>query len=244
MDYPNVTMDRCVKDPSSEDGRKMAILSRYDFFRKSGSLLQREILSVTATVAVNSGTRVFQQGSRIGQMALLGSGSVRVFVVGEEGREITLYRVHPGDSCPITMLSILLGQPAPACAVAESPLHAAVISGAHIEKWIAEHAVVRRYLFETIASRMADVLSLLQDIKFRSLESRLAEYLSGKLPPPDGKRPVIHVTHNKLALELGSAREVISRVLRRFERLGIVKLSRGRITVSDPPALHGIIEKK
>lgn len=224
----------------SECRAKTEILERYRFFRDASASLQREIMSHANTVVLKPDVCFFQQGAQINQLALLGSGSVRVFVGSEFGREVTLYHIHPGDSCPINMLSILLNTKAPAVAMVESLLHAVVIDSGYFRKWVSEHDVVRHYVFETFASRMVDVLSLLEDIKFRKLEKRLAEYLINQLSSPDSSLTVISITHERLASELGSAREVISRLLREFERMGLVELARGKIFVNNKQALQKV----
>jgi CRP/FNR family transcriptional regulator len=220
---------------------KIAILKRYRFYCDASTSLQQEIMLHANTVVLKPNACFFQQGSQINQLALLGSGSVRVFVGSEFGREVTLYHINPGDSCPINMLSILLNRKAPAIAMVESLLQAVVIESGHFRKWVSEHDVVRHYVFETFASRMVDVLSLLEDIKFRKLEKRLAEYLINQLPPPDSSLAVINITHERLASELGSAREVISRLLGEFERMGFVELARARIFVNNKQALQKVI---
>ncbi len=225
------------------DSRKLAILKRYDFFRTAADSLKQEIIADARGIVMNPDAYFFQPGSHVGHLALVGSGSIRVFVQGDGGREVTLYHLHAGDSCPINLLSILLGTQVPAFAVVESPLHAVLIRAACFEQWVFKHAAVRRYVFETFASRMMDVLCLIQDIKFRRLESRLAEHLMTRVASSDGGRSVINITHSHLALELGSAREVISRLLREFERVGMVNLARGKIYVKDAAALQKVIEK-
>lgn len=220
---------------------KAEILNRYSFFRDAKPSLQQEILSHANTIVLKPDVCFFRQGAQIKQLALPGSGSVRVFVVSELGREVTLYHLRPGDSCPINMSSILLNRKAPAIAMVESILHAVVIDSGNFRKWVSEHDVVRHYVFETFASRLIDVLSLLEDTKFRKLDSRLAGYLVNLLPPLDSNTAVINITHERLASELGSAREVISRLLREFERMGIVELARGRIFVHNKRALQKVI---
>jgi CRP/FNR family transcriptional regulator len=225
----------------SENTKKAEILKRYSFFREASLSLQHEIISNADTIALKPDVYFFRQGSKIKQLALLGSGSVRVFVVSEFGREVTLYHIQPGDSCPINMLSILLNRKAPAFAMVESLLHAIVIDSRYFRKWVSEHAVVRQYVFETFASHMLEVLSLFENIKFRKLEARLAEYLANQLSSAESSPAVIKITHERLASELGSAREVISRLLGEFERMGIVELARGRIFINNKQALEKVI---
>ena len=227
---------------SRNDLNKIEILKRYRFFHDANPLLKNEILSHSNTVTLRPDAVFFQRGDQVNQLALIGAGSVRVFIVSQCGREITLYHVKSGGTCPINILSILLNRETPAIAVVEATLTAVVIDAIHFSHWVSDHAVVRQFVFDAVASRMVDVLSLLEDFKFRKLEKRLADYLLRQLPESATKPPVINATHMQLASELGSAREVISRLLRGFERMGVVDLARGKIFVNSRQALRQIIE--
>ena len=121
-------------------------------------------------------------------------------------------------------------------------LNAVVVDAVYFKKWVSEYAVVRQFVFESVATRLVEVLSLLEDFKFRKLEKRLADCLAKHIPDAEHASPVINITHMQLASELGSAREVISRLLREFERMGIVDLARGKIFVNNWKALQQIIE--
>ena len=176
-------------------------------------------------------------------------------MIGESGREVTLYHVQPGEACPINILSILLNRQTPAFAIVESPIHAVVVDAGYFREWVSIDSSIRHYVFETLLMRISDDFALLENLKFRKLETRLAEYLvkhlpqqlpqklPQKLPLQDLTPPVIKVTHERLASELGSAREVISRLLREFERMGIVELARGSIYINDKYALQKIIKE-
>ena len=219
---------------------KQTILNHYRFFRDATETVRQEILSDTTAVTLKPNSYFFRQGGTANQVALLGCGSFRVFMIGEGGREITLYHVQPGEACPINILSILLEQVTPAFAIIESPVHAVCMQAENFKKWVSLQANVRQFVFETFSVRFLDMFSLLDNLKFKKLEKRLAEYLISQSIKRDHSAEVIQLTHESIAFELGSAREVVGRLLRKFKRKGIVSLSRGRICVTNKQALKSI----
>ncbi len=220
---------------------KKNILNQYGFFRDAVGSLQHKIMSRATTVSLQTNTYFFKRGTRVKQVALIGSGSVRVFMIGEGGREITLYHIQAGDACPINILSILLDRETPAFAIVESPVNAVTINADYFKEWVATQPPIRHYVFETFAVRLLDMFSLLENLKFKKVKKRLAEYLVSQSSQQEYLPAVIKLTHENLASELGSVREVVSRLLRKFERMGIVELKRGQIWVNNEQALQQII---
>lgn len=231
-------MGIAITQPGQQD--KLQILNQYRFFSDSEMPLQQHILSNSKTINLNTGSYFFKRGSHVNQLALIGAGSVRVFIPGECGRELTLYHLQAGEICPINILSILINQTAPASAIVEGPLHAVVIDAACFCGLVSTDAGIRQYVFESFALRFQDVVSLFEKSKFKKLETRLAAFLINSLPAEKQQPIVVKVTHERLAAELGSAREVISRLLEKLERSGIVRLTRGRINICNLPALQKI----
>ncbi len=219
------------------------ILRQYIFYSEASQTLQKEIEQHAHQISIEKNSYIFQKNSRSEYIALLGQGKARVYVVGDNGREVTLYHVSPGESCPINILSALLNQNIPAIAVAETESQAVIFRASQFMQWVSEHHVIRQYVLESISLRLVSVLTLMEDLKFRKLDQRLAEYLILQFSTSNQRPPVIESTHEKIAAELGSAREVISRLLREFERVGSIKLARGRIILIRESALHKLIEK-
>jgi CRP/FNR family transcriptional regulator, anaerobic regulatory protein len=226
--------------PEGGDGHvKRAILERYAFYRNGEPALQADIERAANVVHVEPGSRFFDVGQSCAQVALVGQGSVRVFLESESGREITLYHVAPGETCPVNLLCVLLGRPAPATALVEERLSAALLPTEIFRRWVAEEPVVRQFVLEAVAIRLVDILSLLEEITFGRLDRRLADFLLRRAEP-SGRSPasVVELTHEQIALELSTAREVVSRLLREFERRGAVELARGCIQVRDAAVLE------
>lgn len=178
-------------------------------------------------ITLPAGKFICMQGDLCGQVPLLMSGSVRVYKTSDTGREITLYRIEPGESCILTASCILSRAPFPAFAVSEEPVQAAVIPSATFAEWVNRYGAWREFVFSLLSKRFASVIEVVEEVAFRRLDSRVAAYLLEALDPKNE----VKITHEKIALDLGSSREVISRLLREFEREGLVRRSRGRILI-------------
>lgn len=184
------------------------------------------------------GTVLFSEGAACQAYVLVLNGSVRVQKVSESGREIVLYRVERGQTCVLTTACLMTRAEYGAEGVAETPVKAAMLTAAAFEQLVDASPAFRRFVFEVYATRIADLLMLIEEVAFGRIDVRLAQVLLGHAArSPDG---VVGATHQVLATELGTAREVVSRQLKEFERRGWVALARGRIEVRDRAALTGL----
>ena len=212
------------------------ILERVAFYRDAPAELRSSMLRAARHRMLVPGETLFAEGERATHFAALGSGSLRVFRVGATGRQITLYHVRPQETSLVGMLSVLLGRPLIATAQAEIASEVVVVPAAAVREWVNASEALRRYIFETMTRALIDVTSLLEDVAFRSIESRLAVIL---IQHADDEQQ-IRMRHDDIAAELGTAREVVSRILEDLERQGMIGLSRGRIVVRDAGALQGL----
>ncbi len=176
---------------------------------------------------IPAGTYLFREGETCAHFMWLLEGAVRVFKHSPAGREITLYRVHPGELCVLSLQCLLSGSGFPAVAVAETRLRGLVLGRADFLQAIDDSAEFRRYLLNTLSRRLADVVQLVSDVTFQRLELRLS-CLLGKLFRQSEGRP-LQITHARLAHELGTTREMISRILKSLEQRRCIRLSRGEI---------------
>lgn len=183
-------------------------------------------------VAVPAGQRAFADGDPCRAFLLVLSGSVRVQKVGESGREIVLYRVMPGQTCVLTTNCLLAGEDYGAEGITETPVTAAALSVSTFQALLAQSADFRRFVFASFATRIADLLALIEDVAFGRIDQRLHHALWQR--QRQHGRSLLEVTHQDLAVELGTAREVISRRLKDFERQGWLRLSRGKIELLPP----------
>ncbi|MCK5122269.1 MAG: Crp/Fnr family transcriptional regulator [Methylococcales bacterium] len=189
-------------------------------------------LMESATLAnIPAGQQVFASGSRCENYLLLLKGSVKAQLISENGREMLLYQVLPGDSCVLTTSCLLSGDQYPAEAFAEEDVSAFIISSHAFYRCLEQSAFFREFVFKNFAARLSLVIGRLGETVFEGIEWRLAK----ELLSADTK--ILHVTHQELAIKLGSAREVISRNLKQFETKGWVNLNRGTVTITNIDAL-------
>lgn len=185
-------------------------------------------------VDLKAGTQLFAEGALCRQFPLVIAGSIRVAKCGE-GRELQLYRVTPGESCVLTSSCLVGGSTYPADGVVESDVRMLVLPKSVFEELMASHAPFRQYVFGLFAERLADLMGLVEAIAFHRLDRRIAAALLGR-----GRR--IEMTHQQLADEVGSVREIVTRVLRGFADLGLVRLGRGSIELLDASGLRRVAE--
>lgn len=207
-------------------------LSRFPLLAAS-SESERRLLAEAQALRVPAGVTVFRPGDTCQNYLMVVQGSVRVQKVSENGREIVLYRVESGQTCVLTTSCLLAGERYPAEGVTETEVVARALSLTLFHKLLATSDTFRRFVFASLGERMADLMMLVEAIAFGRLDSRLAQRLLA-LGGPSGR---IGITHQQLAAELGSAREVVSRLLKEFERRGWIALERGEIAVRDPASL-------
>ncbi len=182
-------------------------------------------------VNIPAGQQVFGAGGECKNYLLLLSGSVKAQLLSENGREILLYQVRPGDSCVLTTSCLLSGDNYPAEAYAEEETTAFVISSHTFYRCVEQSAFFREFVFKNFSARLSNVIGRLGEVVFEGIQWRLAkELLSYDLDK-------LQLTHQTLASKMGSAREVISRNLKQFEAKGWVKLNRGTVEILDKQAL-------
>lgn len=181
-------------------------------------------------IEVPAGAVLFEESAPCRGFPFVLEGEVRVARGSALGRSIELYRVGAGEVCVVSA-SCLFGQvPMTAHGLATQPTRLMLLSPADFERWLA-HEPFRRYVFGVFADRLADLMSLAEAVAFQRLDQRLAAALLGR-------GPTLQLTHQALADELGTVREIVTRLLRRFERAGWLALGRERIEVKDPAALR------
>ncbi|NLH81392.1 MAG: Crp/Fnr family transcriptional regulator [Phyllobacteriaceae bacterium] len=183
------------------------------------------------TASLAAGTVVFSPGSPCGVYLLVLEGSIRVQMIADTGREIVLYRVRRGESCVLTTACLLGAEAYPAEGVVEEPTVGVAVPAAVFDELMARSAEFRRFVFAGYGRRVADILATMQAAVFHRVDARLARHLAARGAGP------IEVTHQDLAVELGTAREVVSRHLKAFEKRGLVRLGRGTVEVVDRGAL-------
>jgi len=177
---------------------------------------------------VKKGSVLFRDGDACNGYVLVIHGSVRVQKIDPQGHEIVLYRVEEGQSCMLTTTCLLAKQNYPAEGIAETDVDLVLLPLDAFDSALAESPSFRRFVMANIGNRISDLMLLLEDVAFGRKDVRLAAFLL-KHVSADGD--VLECTHRQMAVELGTAREVVSRLIKDFERKGLVSLGRNRITV-------------
>ena len=179
---------------------------------------------------VRAGTTLFDAHTPCSGFPLVLSGTVKVLQRYPNGRELPLYRVRPGESCLLSGSCLLGHSDYTASGIAETDVELLILPAADFHALVASDEAFRRHVFTLFGERLATVLSLVEAIAYQKLDQRLAALLLAKGDP-------VLATHQALADELGSVREIVSRLLRSFEDRGWVDVARERITIVDRAAL-------
>lgn len=195
--------------------------------------LQQRLADNSTSLRLNAGSIVFSPDKIPDKLLLLLSGTVRVQQTSEGGREIVLYRVEAGQSCVMTTACLLAQESYSAEGIAETDIEAIAIPRASFDDMLATSKEFRDFVFTAYSRRITALFKLIDNVAFGRIDMRLAD----RLLILAGNESEIKVTHQKLATELGTAREVVSRQLQDFQKRGLIAQSRGRITLIEPAKL-------
>jgi CRP/FNR family transcriptional regulator len=208
-------------------GLREELLIQYPAFEKHADEACLNVLGAAQLVEISAGTTIFHEASPCKEFMWLLEGSVRVFKNSEEGREVTVYRVSPGELCLLSLNSLLGGDSYPASAKSDTLTKGLMITAQQFHHLMENSRGFRNYVLQALVERLTDVMSLISDVTFRRLDLRLA-CLLGQQFERSGGMP-LKITHAELACEMGTTREVISRILKEFERQQCISLNRGQI---------------
>ena len=181
------------------------------------------------------GEVVFQPGKACADFLWLAKGCLRVQMVGINGREIVLYRVTPGESCIMTTSCLLSGDSYNAEAIVEENVIGIAISKTQFDHLLAISALFRETVFASFGTRVGELLKFIEEVSFSRLDQRLVNYICA-----NAHDNAISITHEALARELSTHREVVSRLLKEFERKGYIELGHGKINLLKLDALNSI----
>jgi CRP/FNR family transcriptional regulator len=201
--------------------------------------LVRDFQQSAYMARIPAGHDVFLEGDRVEAIALLISGVVRVYKIGETGREITLYRFGNGESCILTANAILSQEIFPAVATIEEDAEAVMIPAETFRAWVGKYDLWREFVFDLLSQRLSKVMSIVDEVVFRRMDARLASLL---LTRSQVQNP-LRITHQEIASELGSSREVISRLIEDLSARGFLRVGRGEIEILDADALRSAFAK-
>lgn len=189
--------------------------------------VKQTIVSRSSIVNVGQGTTIFGPGNSPENMLFLLEGTVRVQQVSDTGHEIVLYRIEAGQSCVLTTACLLAYDDYSAEGIAETPVQAAAIPRELFDDLVSQSKSFRDFVFAAFSKRITDLFLMINEVAFAKLDVRLAD----RLITLAGDAGDVSTTHQKLSVELGTAREVISRQLQEFQRRGWIEQARGRISL-------------
>jgi len=204
------------------------------FLQHANAGLVSEFKQAAFFTKITKGKDVFIEGDHCDAIALLISGVVRVYKIGETGREITLYRFGFGESCILTANAILSQQSFPAIATVEKDAEAVMIPAEKFREWVTRYAVWRKFVFDLLSQRLSSVMAIVDEVAFQRMDVRVASLL---LTRSRVQNP-IRITHQEIAAELGSSREVVSRLLEDLSERGFIGVRRGEVEILDPDGLQ------
>lgn len=210
------------------------LCQRFAWLGKGGAAFRDGFFRSAQLMQIPAGHEIAAEGSECGQLALVVSGKVRVYKVAESGRELTLYRIGEGDSCVLTAACVISNTPFPAIAMTENEVEALIVPAALARTWMTESNEWSGFVFGLVSMRLADVIAVLEEVAFHRMDERIAAYLIALASQGE----TLTITHHEIASDLGTTREVVSRILKAFEGRGLVSGVRGKLTVTDLAGLQ------
>jgi len=205
----------------------------YPVFAELPKELLQRVEQAARLVEAPAGRRLFDEGGPCTHYPLLVEGVIRATKCSPDGHEILLYRLNPGESCVITVVALLAGSPYPAIGAAETDLSLYSVPRSLFLDLILKSSAFRVFVFRFLSQRMAHLMTLIDDVAFRRVDQRLASRLLLHREP-------LTITHQMLADELGTTREVVSRTLEAFQESGMLRLGRKKIEILNRHALDRV----
>lgn len=197
---------------------------------------QKDISESLFSRIVKKGDVLYGGGADCTGLLLVKSGQLRAFILSDEGREITVYRLFERDMCLFSASCILRSIQFDVTVTAEKDTELWIISADIYKKIMEESAAAANYTNEIMASRFSEVMWLLEQVMWKSMDKRMAAFLLEEAAIEDTDR--LNITHESIANHLGTHREVITRMLRYFQREGMVSLTRGSVEITDRAKLE------
>lgn len=190
------------------------------------------LLQPAALFQLPAGACVFSEHQPCTGFPLLLDGSIKVVKQASSGRELLLYRVSPGGSCIISSSCLLGHTDYNARGIAETPLTLLALPVGEFGRLLVDHAPFRDFVFHLFSERIGELMQLVEEVAFARLDQRLAKLILAR------QADTLSITHQQLADELGSVREIVSRLLKGFAAQGLVSLGREQLTVTDRDGLN------
>lgn len=208
---------------------KKDILEKLPYFSKAPEKLLEDMSVFFHEKTFERGDMVLTRSDECSFLPLVTFGDIRIFLTGENGKEITLYHIQPGESCALTANCIFLGTPFAVFARAEERTDVFLVPAAKVLSWIHDFPIWQEYMLKISSQRIIHLIASISEVMFNSMDKRIVDFLLQNMD----NHHTVYITHQEMAHQLGTAREVISRILKNFERKNILTLSRGQIEIKN-----------
>lgn len=216
------------------------VLSALPFLKEYSKGGVEELLNNSAYSKIPKGKIITTEGERCVNFSFVLNGSIKVYKVAGNGREITLYYISRGEAFILTASCILSKKTFPAISETETETEILSIPSEVLLSWVDKNEHWRTYVFNLMSNRLANIITIVEEIIFRNVDVRLANYLLKYFY--EGQNQIAR-THYAIASDIGTSCEVVSRLLKELEDLHIISLSRGNVTTTNPKLLEEKIKK-
>ena len=210
--------------------KRNVLLNTFEFLSQIENKKLDKLIENIHISSFDPGTIILREGNACEYMVFILGGVIRVYKLSPEGREITLYHITKGETCILLNSCIVENNNYPAIAEVEEDVQLAIIPSLFFNELIFPEPSYQKYIFGILSKRLTEVLTIVDEVAFKHMDTRIATFLYDKALK-SGNR--LEITHEKISMELGSAREVVSRILKDFEKQNILSLSRGIINIID-----------
>jgi CRP/FNR family transcriptional regulator len=191
--------------------------------------LQEKIAEFGTRIDFNPGETIMDYGQYIRFVPMVLEGSIKIMREDEQGNELILYYLHPGETCAVSLTCCMANKKSSIRAVAEDDVSIIAIPIKYMDEWTKDHPSWKNFVMNTYQHRFEEMLHTLDQIAFKRMDERLIKYLQDKTDVLDSM--TIHISHQEIAKELNTSREVVSRLLKKLERMGALKLGRNKIEI-------------
>ncbi len=200
-------------------------MKEFEFFNELSDLDRTYLLDNSKYIELPSDFTLFYQGDTCDEILLLQEGKVKLLIYGELNEVTPLYEIGSGEQCIVNTSSTISNTPAIATAQTMTPIKGRLVPSNIIKELMLKSPKYQQFVFSFFALKFHTLTTLIEDIKFKKLDTRIVDYLK------EQNKPIIDITHEELANELGTSRVVISRILKDLENKNIIKLHRKKIEI-------------
>lgn len=214
-----------------------AIFTLFPFLEE----LAAEELAQLVFIEAGAGQIIINEGDPCHHAAFVVEGELKIHKTNKNGRVVNLFRVVSGQACILSITSALSEQPFPAHTIASQNSKLFLVEKTLLTNWMNKYPSFQKLINQTTANRFNHVMSLFDDLCFRRIDERVVEFLLERLPYDNA---ALNMTHEEIASELGTAREVISRLMKQLEKIDIIRLSRGKVMMCDRIKLEAFLTNR